>query len=637
MAINNPYHDGELAVQQRVNESGMARMNGAAVDETIPAGALRFIEQQAMVVIGSVDARGQVWASVLFGQPGFVRAIDNRTVELNLSQPHSAKDDPLWENLPRNPDVGLLVIELGSRRRLRINGQAKKVSAQRYLIDVERAYPNCPKYIQRRILKIHVEEKQRETTTVTQGTELNAAQKQLIAGADTLFVASAHPEHGLDASHRGGHPGFVKIINNRQLRIPDFAGNSMFNTLGNFVSYPHAGLVFIDFERNCLLQLTGVPEILWELDDPQQETGGTKRFWQFELSAWQEKPLALNLSWEFMDASPFIPELQQTSEDKHTLSLQVERIQQENDRVKSFRLRAADGGMLPEFQSGAHLQVTVTLPDGSESQRHYSLLSHPSDRSWFEIGVLKEAEGRGGSRYMHEQVKEGDVLEFRAPKNEFPMATHAEHSILIAGGIGITPIHSMMHTLATEGKSFELHYSAHTHARLAFRNRIEKIAGDKARFYATREPDGQGNSQRVDLKQLLATPKPGVHVYICGPRGMINTAREIAADNGWHASQIHFESFGAQPLPGDRPIQVHLARSSKTITVPAEHSILDTLLDAGVNVAHDCKRGECSMCVTRVLKGEPEHRDLCLNKEEQASSMCVCVSRALGEELHLDL
>lgn len=633
MPINNPYHEGELAVQQRVDAAAMARMNGAAVDDTILGGALRFIEQQAMLVIGSVDARGQVWSSLLFGPAGFVRAVDKCTVEIDVSQPRSSGDDPLWQNLQQNPNVGLLVIELGSRRRLRINGKANKLADDSYVIEVERSYPNCPKYIQGRQLKISPQGQAPALSAVEAGTALGARQKSLIAGADTLFVASAHPEHGVDASHRGGHPGFVKIINDRQLRIPDFVGNSMFNTLGNFVSYPHAGLVFIDFERNRLLQLTGTPQILWELDDPQGETGGTRRFWQFDISAWQENPLPVELAWEFLEASPHIPELKDTSANDSVLRLEVVRIRRESDRVKSFRLRASGGASLPAFQSGAHLPVTVTLPDGSRARRQYSLLSDPAEHAFYEIGVLRETQGGGGSRFMHEQVKEGDVLEFAAPGNEFPMAAHARHSILIAGGIGITPIHSMMHSLAAQGHSFELHYTARSRAGLVFRDRIERVAGDRASFYVSGEPDGQ----RLDLQQLLHTPTAGVHVYVCGPRRMIKAVRDIAAARGWSEAQIHFESFGARALPGDQPIEVHLERSRQTISVPAERSILDTLLHAGIDVAHDCKRGECGMCATRVVDGEAEHRDLCLSAEQQADSICVCVSRACGRSLRLDL
>ncbi|MCW8905559.1 pyridoxamine 5'-phosphate oxidase family protein [Sedimenticola sp.] len=633
MSISNPYHEGELAVQQRVSEIEMARLNSGAIDHTILAGALRFIEQQPMVVIGSIDPEGAVWASTLLGNPGFLRALDNQTLELDLSQPRSAKDDPLWSNLNKNQNVGLLLIELGSRRRIRINGRVRTVSDTHTVIDVERAYPNCPKYIQRRDWKTLPPDAQSNTTPSTRGKTLNHAQKSLIAGADTLFVASAHPEHGVDASHRGGHPGFVQLINDRQLRIPDFAGNSMFNTLGNFVSYPHAGVVFIDFERGRLLQLTGRPKILWDLDDPQGETGGTRRYWQFDIEGWLESALPFRLSWELLDYSPFIPELRRESPATGTLSLRVERIRRESEQIRSFRMRATDGGALPEFQPGAHIQVKVQLPDGSHAERHYSLLSDPDERAFYEIGVLAKPDGRGGSLYLHEQIQEGDVIESRVPKNEFPLAGNANHSILIAGGIGITPILSMLRRLASARQSFEMHYSARTYSELAFRDTIEQVAGDRVHFYASRDPLGQ----HLELQHLLSLPEPGVHVYICGPRRMISAVRETAEALGWPSAQIHFESFGAQPLADDRPIRVHLAKSNLTLNVPAEHTILDTLLDAGVNVPHDCKRGDCTLCATRVLGGEPDHRDLCLNSAERASSMCVCVSRARGDELTLDL
>jgi len=307
MSICNLYHEGELAIQQRANVTEMAQMNGRMVNKTIPAGALRFIELQPMAVISSIDPKGQVWASILFGQPGFIRALNDHTLEIDLSQPRTAKDDPLWNNLIENPGVGLLIIELSSRRRLRINGQVRSVSAERLIVDIERAYPNCPKYIQRRQWKMSINKEPLKIPISTQGVELNETQKNLIANADTFFVTSAHPHHGLDASHRGGHPGFVHLIKDQQLRIPDFSGNSMFNTLGNFSSYPYAGLIFIDFEHGRLLQLTGRTEILWDLDDTHEETGGTQRYWQFDISAWQECSLPFHIDWELLDYSPYIP------------------------------------------------------------------------------------------------------------------------------------------------------------------------------------------------------------------------------------------------------------------------------------------------------------------------------------------
>lgn len=307
MTADSPYHEGELVVQQRANEVQMARRTSRAIDARVPAGAMHFIAQQPMVTAGSIGGDDNVWASVLFGMPGFLQAQDDRTLLLDVSQSRSAEDDPLWENIKCNPQIGLLVIEFISRRRLRVNGRMRRATDCHYIIDVEAAYPNCPKYIQRRHWNKPTVPIFTPAGPSRRGSALEPSQMEWIEGADTFFVASAHPRHGVDASHRGGKPGFVHVPDTRTLRIPDYTGNSMFNTLGNFVSYPHAGLVFLDFEHGRVLQLSGRPEILWQVDDPCEETGGTQRYWQLQVQAWQESVLPFHFKWEFLDYSRFIP------------------------------------------------------------------------------------------------------------------------------------------------------------------------------------------------------------------------------------------------------------------------------------------------------------------------------------------
>lgn len=630
MASPSPFHAGELAVQQRAGEARLARINGGALSDRIPAGAIPFLAQQPMAVVASIGQGDSVWASILIGEPGFLQAEGTRGVSLDITSPRSAPDDPLWRNLKDNPHVGLLVIELGSRRRLRVNGRVKSTANGRLNIGVEKAYPNCPKYIQRRHWKLPAQAKNGGSTTSCHGSMLTSEHQDWIARADTLFVASADPEQGADASHRGGKPGFVQFLNPWRLRIPDYAGNSMFNTLGNFTSYPHAGLAFVDFEQGRLLQLTGRPVIHWDLADPDGRTGGSGRFWDFEVEAWRESALALRLEWEFLDYSPFHPQQTHTAGD---LVLQVAEIHQETDRIKRFRLRAFDDTALPVFSPGAHLPVTLDLKQGERVQRYYSILSAPDTRGYYDIAVLNEARSRGGSRHLHESVQVGDQLMGSQPKNEFPLADSAEHSILIAGGIGITPILSMLRSLHERSQSCEVHYSAKRWSDLAFRRDIEELAGNRAEFYASQERDGR----RIDVQAVLSQPNAGVHIYVCGPRSLITSVRDIAADNGWPTEQIHFESFGTAPTAEDRAITVKLARSGTTLNVPATQSILDTLLDAGIAVSHNCKRGECSLCATPVLEGDPEHRDLCLDNNERKESMCVCVSRARTDHLTLDL
>jgi len=636
LKIHQPYHLGELAVQRRANEADIARINGTVIDSNIPAGALHFIARQPMTIMGSIDPDGRLWASALFGPPGCVYALDRRNLEIDTSQLVSIVDDPLWHNLEQTANVGVLLVELESRRRLRLNGAAKKVGDYRYRVSVEWAYPNCPKYIQRRQLTLGGFEASDQKIVSTQGIKLTETQKGLITNADTFFVASSNPNHGVDASHRGGNPGFVQFINNTTLRIPDYVGNSMFNTLGNINSYPYAGLLFIDFDAGRLLQLTGCAEIFWDADDPQELTGGTYRFWQFEIHEWREHTLPYHMSWTFIDYSPYNPEhvFEQISvNSSKNFTLRVESVQCEADNIKSFRLCAMDDDSLPPFEAGSHIQVKVLLPDHTTGYRNYSLLSDPNDRSIYEIAVLAESEGRGGSLYLHQHIHKGDTLEVRLAKNEFPMVVSAEHTILIAGGIGITPIMAMLQKLVSEQQSFELHYSARKLSEFAFRDQIKRIAADQTYFYASREQGGR----RLNLKSLLSAPGPGVHVYVCGPRRMIASVQEVARAMGWPDVQIHFESFGERAHAGDQTIEVHLTKSDRVISVPAGQTILDMLLDAGIQVPHQCKRGECSMCSTRVLAGEPDHRDLCLNAEERSESMCICVSRAQGKLLKLDL
>ncbi len=308
MRLEDPYHEGELLVQQQLGEAIQAEQNGKVIADSIPKGALKFIEQQPMVILGSVDTQQNTWASVLFGHPGFVQSVDSRTIEFNLNQAFMHPSDPFWMNIKYKNLVGILVIELASRRRLRINGTISQTTSEQLRLHVLESYPNCPKYIQRRHPYLNVSEgAPRQVSEARSGQSLTSKQQGWIKSADTLFVASAHPTRGVDASHRGGNPGFVQILNGRTLRIPDYVGNSMFNTLGNLVVNPQAGLVFLDFDHSCTLQLIGRTTIWWNQVNSKQPTGGTCRFWDFEIEQWLATDLPKLFHWEFFDYSPHNP------------------------------------------------------------------------------------------------------------------------------------------------------------------------------------------------------------------------------------------------------------------------------------------------------------------------------------------
>ncbi len=313
MRLEAPYHEGELRVQQRAGEAEIAERTGRVIADSIMPRALEFIAKLPMAVLGSVDNRQRVWASLLIGRPGFMTA-DERAVEFDLTQTARQPHDPLWANIkhtprprPRPRNVGALMIELATRRRLRVNGPATLIGPDRLRLDVDEAYPNCPKYIQRRHVLGDWQITEATPPKPRRGRALEPEQHALLASADTLFVASAHPDRGVDASHRGGNPGFVRVLNDTTLRIPDYRGNSMFNTLGNFTVHPHAGLVFPDFERGRILQLTGEPEIQWDLDDPDDQTGGTRRYWDLHIDGWLQTDMVQPPRWELLDYSPHNP------------------------------------------------------------------------------------------------------------------------------------------------------------------------------------------------------------------------------------------------------------------------------------------------------------------------------------------
>jgi len=259
-----------------------------------------------MFLFGSVDAEQNIWASVVFGAPGFVSAADEHTLDIDLSRTAYDDRDPFWANLAADRRVGLLAVDSLARKRLRVNGSVRHVSLEAIRLDVLEAYPNCPKYIQRRgaVQLINEEPSDVEPSV---GIRPTPGHRALIAAADTFFVASAHGELGVDVSHRGGNPGFVQLLDDRTLRVPDYLGNGMYSTLGNFAANPRAGLLFIDYAANRTLQLVGTPEIRFDLDQLADRTGGTHRYWDFTIDRWLEGALPVHIEWELLDYSPFNP------------------------------------------------------------------------------------------------------------------------------------------------------------------------------------------------------------------------------------------------------------------------------------------------------------------------------------------
>jgi hypothetical protein len=300
------FHEGERLVQERTGEASVAARVGAGIADVVIPDARPFLAAQRLIAIATVDVAGTPWASVLAGEPGFATADDGRSVTLDVSRAVVDPADGLWSNLCAGAPVGLLAIELETRRRLRINGRVSRTTKASIEIDVREAYPNCPKYIQRR--RPAGKGGTAPAAEAASGASLDLPRLQLIARADTAFVASWHPARGADMSHRGGEPGFLRALDAATLRVPDYGGNSLFNTLGNFAVAPVAGLAVADFERARILQLAGRVQLHFDLpEDPEQPSGGTGRYWDLHVSRWTERALPAGLRWELLDRSPYNP------------------------------------------------------------------------------------------------------------------------------------------------------------------------------------------------------------------------------------------------------------------------------------------------------------------------------------------
>nr|WP_315237664.1 PDR/VanB family oxidoreductase [uncultured Albidiferax sp.] len=316
------------------------------------------------------------------------------------------------------------------------------------------------------------------------------------------------------------------------------------------------------------------------------------------------------------------------------ISVRVARKSQEALDICSYELVATDGAALPGFSAGSH--VDVHLPGGLT--RQYSLCNDASETHRYLIGVLLDPASRGGSQAMHDTVQEGDVLQISAPKNHFPLAHAASRSLLLAGGIGITPILCMAERLAASAAPFEMHYCSRSQERTAFLERIRASGfASQVHFHF----DDGASVQKLSLPDLLAEPQPGVHLYVCGPKGFMDAVLQTARASGWPEAQLHYEFFSAEVVKSDddASFDVKLASSGRVVRIAADQTVAKALALAGVEIPMSCEQGVCGTCLTRVLEGEPDHKDMYLTPEEQAANdqFTPCCSRSKSALLVLDL
>ncbi|MCR8933921.1 MULTISPECIES: pyridoxamine 5'-phosphate oxidase family protein [Pseudomonas] len=673
----SPWHAGEQQLQAHVGVAERMEAFGRKVIRSwMPDQHREFYRQLPFMLLGAVDAQGRPWASVLEGEPGFADSPDPEHLHFTR---RPAADDPA--QLRDGEPIGLLGIELHTRRRNRLNGHVANLTADGFELSVDQAFGNCPQYIQLRQFQ-RVPLTDPKTRPAQQLNSLDEAARALIAGADTFFVASyadVDGQRSVDVSHRGGQAGFVRIEGNR-LTIPDFAGNLHFNTLGNLLLNPKAGLLFIDFSTGDLLQLSGRTEIL--LEDPQIEAfQGAERLWTFEVEQVVRRPAALALRWRFDGMSPTSlltgswaeadARLQAQALGNQWRPLRVTKIEAESRHIRSIYLEPVDGAGLPVFLAGQHLPLRFTL-DGEVHIRTYSLSSAPSD-GFYRISVKREGLI---SSHLHQQIQVGDVLEARAPQGHFTVAPLERRPlVLLAAGVGITPLLSMLREVVYQGlrtrgiRPTLLLQSSRSLADQPFRQELDRLlerSGNAVRVLRllsqpeadAREGEDFDLTGRIDgavLRNLLDVDDfDQIDFVLCGPGGFTQGLYDSLRELDVRDAQIHAETFGPstlkrqpdpdalvieQPPAATTSVAVVFERSAKEARwQPEGGSLLELAESRGLRPEFSCRGGSCGTCKTRLVSGAVNYPQAPAEVPEAGHVLiCCAVPAQSAQPLVLDL
>lgn len=532
-----PFHPGELAAQEHAGAGDIAVPAAPFIRDFMPDQHRAFYEAQPFIVASASDAEGRIWATIVVGADGFIRSPDARTLDVH-TQIHES--DPLANALLSGTDIGLIGIELATRRRNRLSGQTRRTDTG-LRIDIRQSFGNCPQYINERNWWRVARAK---TVAAHRSASLSETQIARIQAADTLFIGSGQrrredvASNGFDASHRGGASGFVHIQSPTRLRIPDYAGNNFFNTIVNLLENPRIGLLFVDFATGGLLHLSGRARIDWA---PNAETGAL-RVIEVDVEAVVDRPAAFAL---------------RRAKDPQTMrKLVVTGKVKDSEDITSFYLAPTDGEPLLPFQAGQHLPIAIKSP-GQETPtlRSYSL-SGSQNKETYRITVKRAPKGQA-SRYLHDVVNKGDEFEAGPPAGDFVLPEGNEPIVLVSAGVGITPVLYMLHQLSQDGRDRPVWFIHGTrNGRLhAMRDEVTRLIASSPNlqhrwFYSApddtdqrgRDFDVHGGITATDL--LALEPGPHAHFRLCGPSGFVADIQSGLEANGVPSDQTHFETFG---------------------------------------------------------------------------------------------
>ncbi len=673
---DSPFHRGERDLQSRAGVRDQIEDVGQRfIRDFLPDEHREFYEQLPYVLIGSVDGAGRPWASILAGQPGFIQSPDERTLEVATAR---IAADPLNANLVPGAPIGILGLDYAARRRNRLTARVAAVDASLLSLDVVQSFGNCPQYIQAR--EVLQPDGAIEPGPVHSLKTLDDRARAIVTGADHFFIATHFDDsedkasRGADVSHRGGRPGFVRIEEDGRLVFPDFSGNFHFNTLGNIALNPRAGLLFIDFECGDLLYLTCGAEIIWDSEE-RRAFEGAEQLVSFTVDEGLLAERALPLQWRFVDCSPSLDKTGSWAEVEETLAARhaenvycdytVTRIEKESEVISSFYLEPADGSPLHCHHAGQFLPIAIHPPGHDELlKRTYTISNAPNSR-YYRLSIKREPAPEPSlpaglsSNYFHHKVEQGAVIRALSPRGHFVLDESSTRPVvLLSGGVGITPMISMLEQLAATArgcgctrKVWFIHGARHG-SEHAFRAHVSDVAADwdnctvHYRYSAAAADDVIGrdydSAGRVDMELLKSLlPFDDYDFYFCGPPAFMQSMYEGLKELNVADERIHYEFFGPgatllREQPGESeglvdmltdaaPVTVKFAKAGlETVWDPSRGTLLDLAESEGLQPAYSCRSGICQTCSTRISTGEVQYVDPPLAEPEAGEALICC-------------
>ncbi len=651
---SSPFHKGERELQDREGKrEAMEAIGRTAIRPFMPDQHRDFYENIPFVLIGSVDADGWPWASMLTGGPNFITSPNDKRLDLDA---RPLDDDPLRANLQAGSPVGLLGIELSTRRRNRVNATVRAIGDGGMALDVVQSFGNCPQYIQ-----THAIEFVRDADVATKHartdkfSNLDAAAQAFIAQANSFYVASSSDvaenpmAKGVDVSHRGGQTGFLKVEGNTIL-VPDFSGNNFFNTLGNFLVNPKAGLLFPDYGTGDVLMLTGTTEVL-DANAPEiAGFQGAERGWRLTLDHGIRMYDALPFRANFTQWSPnsLMVDNWAKAEARNKAEtarndwrmLRVAAAKEESSVIRSFTFEAADNQPLPSFEAGQFLTIRITPDDANPQTRTYTVSSAPADNG-YRISVKREP-GGVVSNHLHDRLKVGDLIEAKAPKGTFYIdALDKRPAALFAGGVGVTPMISMTRHVLNESlrkrytRPLTVFHAAQTSGQRAFSDEFraaEKQSGGNIRYVSIIGKPEDGEVHGIDFDATgYVTPEliksqlsfDDYDFFLCGPPPFMQAVYDALRDLGARDARIFAEAFGPaaltrrvdaatalfEPGPEAESAVIKFAKSGHEQHWEKGGATLLQIAEAhGITPPFSCRSGSCGSCLTKKLSGEVAYR-----------------------------